>query len=157
MTPEDRTALRELLAGQRVLALGVVAEGEPIVGLLPYAVAPGFEAVYVQASRLARHARGLVAGAPFGAVIHEPDGPAADPLQIPRLTLEGIVHPVSGGDAGHEAAMHTFLRRFPAAAATLSLPDFSLYRLEIRGGRLIRGFGQALNLMRDHFRDLASV
>jgi hypothetical protein len=37
----------------------------------------------------------------------------------------------------------------------LALPDFSLYRLEIRGGRLILGFGQALNLSRDHFRDLA--
>jgi hypothetical protein len=39
MTPEDQDRLRGLLLGQRLLALGVVVEGEPVVGLLPYAVA----------------------------------------------------------------------------------------------------------------------
>jgi hypothetical protein len=38
MTSEDSTRLGGLLLGQRLVALGVVAEGEPIVGLLPYAV-----------------------------------------------------------------------------------------------------------------------
>lgn len=155
MTPEDRSVLYDLLTGQRLVALGLVADGEPIVGLLPYAVAPGFDALYVQASRLARHSRGLVAGAAFGAVIHEPDRPGADPLQIPRLTFEGTVDLLSGESAEREAAIRSFVARFPAAATTLALPDFSLYRLEIRGGRLILGFGRALNLSGDHFRDLA--
>jgi putative heme iron utilization protein len=40
---------------------------------------------------------------------------------------------------------------------TLQLPDFTLYRLEIRGGRMVLGFGRALNLSGEHFRALARV
>jgi serine/threonine protein phosphatase 1 len=36
----------------------------------------------------------------------------------------------------------------------LSLPDFTLYRLEIQGGRMVLGFGRALNLEAAHFLDL---
>ena len=52
---EDRSRLRDLLTGQRLLALGVIVEDQPVVGLVPYAVAPDFGALFVQASRLARH------------------------------------------------------------------------------------------------------
>ena len=38
---------------------------------------------------------------------------------------------------------------------TLALPDFKVYRLELRGGRLIGGFGRALALAASHFEDLA--
>jgi putative heme iron utilization protein len=95
-----------------------------------------------------------VAGAPWGGVIHEPDAPGTDPLQVPRLQLEGIVDPLRGGRPELPAASRAFLRRFPEAAMTLQLPDFTLYRLEIRGGRMVLGFGRALNLSREHFRDL---
>jgi hypothetical protein len=47
-----------------------------------------------------------------------------------------------------------FLRRFPQAATTLELPDFTLYRLELLGGRMVLGFGRALNLSASHFHDL---
>jgi hypothetical protein len=53
-----------------------------------------------------------------------------------------------------EPAARAFRGRFPQAAMTLQLPDFTLYRLEIRGGRMVLGFGRALNLSREHFRDL---
>src|SRR5512141_1479230 len=59
MTPEDLARLGGLLLGQRLVALGVVADGEPIVGLLPYAVADDRTALLVQSSGLARHSRGL--------------------------------------------------------------------------------------------------
>jgi hypothetical protein len=48
MTPEDSARLGGLLLGQRLVALGVVAEGEPIVGLLPYAVTEDRTALVVQ-------------------------------------------------------------------------------------------------------------
>jgi putative heme iron utilization protein len=87
-------------------------------------------------------------------MIHEPDAPGADPLQVPRLQLEGVVDPLRGDRPEFEAAARAFLGRFPQAAMTLQLPDFTLYRLEIRGGRMVLGFGRALNLSRDHFREL---
>lgn len=154
MTPEDRARLSELLSGQRLLALGVVVDGQPVLGLVPYALAPDHTALVVQASRLARHSQGLKAGGRWSGVIHEPDSPDTDPLQIVRLVLEGEVVPLAGGDPAFDAAAKAFLGRFPEAAMTLSLPDFTLYRLELDGGRLILGFGRALNLSKSIFKEL---
>lgn len=155
MTPEDSARLGGLLLGQRLVALGVVAEGEPIVGLLPYAVADDRAALLVQSSALAQHSRGLVAGAPWSGVIHEPDAAGMDPLQVPRLQLEGVVDPLRGDRPELEAAARAFVGRFPQAEMTLQLPDFTLFRLEIRSGRMVLGFGRALNLSADHFRGLS--
>lgn len=154
MTPEDLSRLRDLLTGQRLLALGLVVDGEPVVGLLPYALDRGGTALFVQASRLARHSRGLVAGAAWSGVIHVPDSAETDPLQVPRLVLEGVVDPLAADRPEAEPAAKAFLARFPSAAMTLSLGDFGLFRLEIRGGRLILGFGRALNLSLHHFEEI---
>jgi putative heme iron utilization protein len=155
MTPEDSARLGGLLLGQRLVALGVVAEGEPIVGLLPYAVTEDCTALVVQSSSLARHSRGLASGAPWSGMIHEPDSAETDPLQVPRLQLEGIVDPLRGDRPDFPPAARAFLGRFSQAAMTLQLPDFTLYRLEIRSGRMVLGFGRALNLSGEHFRALA--
>lgn len=155
MRDEDRARLRDLLAGQRLLALGVVVDAEPVVGLVPYAMAPDFGSLYVQASRLARHSPGLKTGGRWSAAIHEPDAPEKDPLQIPRVVLEGTVEVLAGTQPEFQTAARAFLSRFPGAAMTLALPDFTLYRLEIEGGRLVLGFGHALNLSASLLRDLA--
>jgi hypothetical protein len=151
VTPEETARLAELLLGQRLLTLGVVVEGAPVVGLLPYSVSEDRGALHVQASSLARHTRGLAKGAPWSGVIHEPDGPEVDPLRVSRLLLEGVVEPMSAQHPGFQAAARGFMQRFPQAAATLVLSDFGLYRLELHGGRMVLGFGQALNLSRGHF------
>ena len=91
MTPEQRVQLRELLTAQRILAISVLVDGEPYAGLLPYVFVPEDGAVLVHASQLARHTRGFTPGAPFSTVVHQPDRPGADPLQIPRVTLQGVV------------------------------------------------------------------
>ncbi|HXK12416.1 MAG TPA: hypothetical protein VMT70_22450 [Vicinamibacteria bacterium] len=156
MTPEDSTRLGGLLLGQRLIAVGVVADGEPIVGLLPYAVWDDGSALVVQSSSLSRHSRGLVAGARWSGMIHEPDSAESDPLQVPRLQVEGIVDPLSGDRPEFPPAARALLGRFPRAAMTLPLPDFTLYRLEIRGGRMVLGFGRALNITTDHLRRCVS-
>lgn len=157
VTPEDTARLGGLLLGNRLASIGVVADGQPIVGLLPYAVSDDRSALLVQASALARHSKGLVAGAPWSGVIHEPDSPGADPLQVPRLQLEGVVDPLRGDRPEFQPCARAFLGRFPQAATTLELPDFTLYRLEIRGGRMVLGFARALNLSASHFRDLSKT
>jgi putative heme iron utilization protein len=157
MTPEDSARLGGLLLGHRLVALGVVADGEPIVGLLPYAVTEDRTALLVQSSGLARHSRGLSAGAPWSGMIHEPDSADADPLQVPRLQLEGVVDPLREDRPEYAHAAGAFVGRFPGAATTLKLPDFTLYRLEIRSGRMVLGFGRALNLSGEHFRRLTAV
>lgn len=155
MTPEDAVRLEELLLGQRLIALGVTVEGAPVVGLLPYAVSEDCRALYVQASSLARHSRGLVSGASWSGLIHEPDAPSLDPLRVPRLQLDGRVEPLGGEHPDFKVAASALLRRFPQAAETLALADFGLFRLELHGGRMVLGFGRALNLSREHFVDVA--
>jgi len=155
VTPEARARLEALLTAQRQLALAVVVDGEPVAGLVPYVVAADFGALYIQASRLARHTRGLETGARWSGVVHEPDSEAQDPLQVARLVLEGGVTQLDGESPDFKDAARAFLRRFPAAAMTLQLADFALYRLGLESGRLILGFGQAFNLSRSHFAELS--
>jgi putative heme iron utilization protein len=145
------------MTGQRLLALAVVVEGEPVVGLLPYATAPDLGALYVQASRLARHSQGLRSGGAWSGAIHEPDAEDKDPLQIPRLVLEGTVDVLGGAMPEFQPAARTFLSRFPGAAMTLALPDFALYRLNVEGGRMVLGFGHALDVSASLLRDLANA
>jgi hypothetical protein len=155
MESEDRTLLKGLLEEQRLVALGLLVEGEPVVGLLPFVVSEDRGALYVQASGLARHSHGLVAGAPFSGVIHRPDTPGEDALRTPRVALEGVVHPLEGESPERAAAVRSLVERFPSAAMTLALPDFKVYRLELTSGRLIGGFGRASSLAASDFRDLA--
>ncbi len=156
MDDRDRELLREVLARQRVLSLSVVVEGRPYAGLLPFVVRPDFSAALVHASDLARHSKGLLPGAPFGAVIHFPDRLDADPLQLPRVTLEGTVSVLDRGTAEYQAGRELYVARFPHSAQTFALGDFRLYQLALEGGRLIGGFGRARSVSARILAGLAS-
>jgi putative heme iron utilization protein len=142
MTSDDAALLRRLL-DERVLSLGVLVDGAPYVGLLPFAVAEDRRALFVHASALARHSRGLGEGAPWSALVHLPDDPRGDPLQVARVTLSGGVHRLAEGTPEHASARARFLARFPDAAQTFELPDFGLYALGVSRGRLVAGFARA--------------
>jgi hypothetical protein len=145
MEPLERDLLRALLTRERLLSLGVLVDGKPVVGVMPFLALPDGRSLLVHASRLARHSQGLQAGAPFGAAVQVPDDPDRDPLRVPRFTFEGRVEALSnGGEA--EAARKAWLSRFASAAMTVELGDFTFWRLRIEGGRLVVGFGRALNI-----------
>jgi putative heme iron utilization protein len=157
MSPETARLLLTFLRKERILSLAVVAEGEPIVGLLPFVWTADGGALLVQASGLARHARGLAPGAPFDALVHAPDHPDGDALQVPRLTLRGHVHRLERGSAAFGAAAEAYRQRFPSAGQTLELSDFHLYRLEVEGGRLVAGFARAVGVSPEELRLLAGA
>jgi len=142
MTRDDASLLRQLL-DQRVLSLGVLVDGAPYVGLLPFAVTEDRQALIVHASGLARHTSGLGNGTPWSALLHLPDDPRGDPLQVGRVTLSGEVRRLPEPSPEHAAAKGRFLARFPGAAQTFELADFGLYALHIREGRLVAGFARA--------------
>jgi hypothetical protein len=146
MQPEQAALLRSLLVEQRVLSLAVVADDRPVIGLLPFALSADGRALIVHASRLARHTAGLAEGSPFDALVHEPVTGDVDPLQVRRVTLRGEVHAFAEHDAARAADRATYLAKFPEAKPITALADFAFFRLEITGGRLVSGFGGAINL-----------
>ena len=150
-------AVRDMMASCQVLGLAVIIDGDPEASLLPYAVRPDYGAVYVQASGLARHARGLQPGARVGVLIHEPETPGGDPLQTPRLTVQATVSVLDRESEAFATAREAFVARFPAAEMTLSLDDFNLYQLEFGRGRYVAGFAQAFNLGPDTFKQVAAL
>jgi putative heme iron utilization protein len=152
--PEQRELLRDLLGRQTVLALAVTVEGEPVIGLLPFACTADHGALIVHASRLARHTRGLRDGAPFDALIHAPAAPRLDPLQIPRATFQGRVVEVPEDGPALDAARKAYLDKLPSAEITLTLGDFRFFRLEIERGRLVAGFARATGFTRETLRQL---
>jgi len=150
-------AIRDMLASRQVLSLAVVIDGEPEASLLPFAVRRDYGALYVQASGLARHSRGLQPGARVGLLVHEPEAPDADPLQTPRLTVQATVTVLERGSEAFERAREAFVGRFPSAEMTLGLGDFNLYELEFGRGRYVAGFAQAYNVGPDTFQQVAAL
>ena len=157
MDPATLRSLHTLLTSQRVLSLAVLVDGAPETGLLPYALRPDFGAVYVQASGLARHARGLQPGAQVGVLIHASDTPEADPMQLTRLAVQAVVNVIPRDSDAFTAAGERLVARFPAAAMTLGLGDFSLYELAFGRGRFVQGFARAVNVGPETFGEIASL
>lgn len=146
--------MRDLLTGQRVLALAVVIDGEPEAGLLPYALREDFGAAYVQASGLARHTRGLKPGSRVGILIHAADEADGDPMQLARLTVQASVEILDKESDHFAAARARFVERFPNAEMTLDLGDFNLYELTFGRGRYVEGFARAFNVTAQSFSEL---
>jgi len=138
--------IRSLLAGQRILSLGVLRNGKPYVGLLPFVVPPEFSSAIVHVSRLALHAAGLVDGASYSALIHVPDNLETDPQEIRRLTLYGEIQGVARDTRNYALDRELYVRRFPQSLPTFGLADFSLFRLKFAGGRYVGGFARAYSL-----------
>ena len=157
MKPEELDLLEALLTGNRVLSLGVMVDGRPHVGLLPFVVADDRRSVLVHASQLARHSRGLKPGSPFSILIHAADHPEADPLQVTRVSISGTVQLVAQADAGYEASRDAFIDCFPSSELTFTLGDFNLYRLHFERGRLVSGFARAITLSPESFQELAEA
>jgi putative heme iron utilization protein len=148
MRSEELELLRGLLSGQRMLSLGVLIDGKPYVGLLPFVTRPDFAALVIHASSLARHSKGLLPEAPFAALLHATDQPDADPLQLPRLSLQGTVRRIPRDEVEWTAARDLYLDKYPSSRSIFQLGDFHLYELAIESGRLIAGFGSIHTLNR---------
>src|SRR5688572_30029285 len=92
MDSDDSALLKSLFVDVRLLSLGVLIDGAPYVGLLPFALTATCDALLIHASALAKHTKGLRHGSQYSALIHAPDAPTGDPLQVPRVTLQGLVN-----------------------------------------------------------------
>jgi putative heme iron utilization protein len=156
MSPDDLRTLSELLRRQRLLSLAVVVDDLPVVGLMPFVAAPAFASLVVHASRLAAHTAGLGDDQPWSGLVAEPDAADRDPLQTPRVLLRGRSRAIDNPQVLTKIR-GVWRERFPGAAMTLDLTDFTFFSLDIEGGRLVAGFARALNLSPEHLARAAAV
>ena len=154
MEPEELSLVRKLLTEPRVLSLGVLVDGRPHVGLLPFVVSADYLSALIHASQLARHSRGLQPGLPFSVLIHASDDQEIDALQVPRITISGTVQLVAQADAEFDSSRQAYIDRFPSSEQTFLLGDFNIYRLHFEWGRLVSGFARAITLSPDSFREI---
>lgn len=157
MPEQDALILKFLLTRQRVGTLAVLIDEKPFTGLLPFVSLPDFSAVVIQASNLAKHTAGLAEGAPFSYLIHLPDDPKSDPLQLARVTLSGEVQKLPKAQLAYETAKNLYLEKFPFSVTIFPMPDFNLYALTIQQCRFIAGFGAIYSLSPEKLKELSET
>ena len=151
--PRLTAALRELLASQRIAALGTLDEtGAPFVSMVPFAVLPLAGELVIHVSGLAAHTRNLQRQPSASLMVCQAEV-AGEPVHaLPRVTLDVNALPCEPGSAAHGAAREAYLARFPEAEPMTALGDFRFLRLVPGGARQVAGFGAARSIDADELR-----
>lgn len=147
MDADTSALLRRLLTERPVAALATLHRGEPAVSMVPFVLPAGQAELLVHVSALATHTRDMLEHPRVGLMVTaDTAGPWA-PQALPRISLQADAVPlVRDGDAYAQARAH-YLGRFPDAAQTFELGDFSLFALRPVSVRGIAGFGRAYSLV----------
>jgi putative heme iron utilization protein len=157
MNPTEQLALKRLLDQARVACLSVVVGDEPYTSLVPFAMDRTYDGIFIHVSTLARHSAGLAAGGRYSLLVHAPDSPDADPLQLPRATFQGLPERLDRGSEAYRSGKSIFLEKIPTSSLTFGLGDFHLYRLVIANARYVAGFARAYSPSLAALRALAGL
>lgn len=146
MNKETRAQFVELMHETQVATLAVLVDAGPFTGLLPFALGPDLQVIWIHASDLARHTRGLQPGAPFSLLIYASPRSEEDPLQTSRISLQGNVARLDKDSRAYELAQQSYTRKYPQSAMMFTFNDFNIYELQVTQGRFVAGFAKAFNL-----------
>jgi hypothetical protein len=151
--PRLTAALRELLATQRIAALGTLDEtGAPFVSMVPFAVLPLAGELVIHVSGLAAHTRNLQRQPRASLMVCQAEA-AGEPVHaLPRVTLDVNALACEPGSDAYGAARAAYLARFPEAEPMTALGDFRFLRLVPGGARQVAGFGAARSIDADELR-----
>lgn len=122
------------------------AGGEPEASVMP-AVIDGEGQFYILISGLARHTQHLRDNPRASVLLIEAAETAENPFARRRLSYQCRAEAVDHDSGSYTDLLESFEAKFGDIIVTLrALPDFTLYRLQPRAGRYVRGFGQAWQL-----------
>ncbi|MDF0603827.1 pyridoxamine 5'-phosphate oxidase family protein [Psychromarinibacter sp. C21-152] len=141
---EARALARALLDGATSGALGVLADGAPMVTRIAVARDEAGGPLTL-VSALSQHTTALRAQPACSLMVGEP-GDKGDPLTHPRLTLQCRADFVPRPGADHDRLRALYLRQQPKAKLYIDFGDFALVRLRMTAGFLNGGFGRASRL-----------
>lgn len=151
--PRLTRELRSLLRGQRVAALGTIAEdGAPLVSMVPFAVEPRLARLVIHVSELAAHTRNLRARPRVSLLVMQPEAPGQPVHALPRVTLDGIATLLAPDTGDWAACRAAYLERFAEAEPMTRLGDFRFMALEVTGARQVAGFGAARSIDAEEVR-----
>ncbi|MFG1463400.1 DUF2470 domain-containing protein [Xanthobacter sp. DSM 24535] len=132
-------AVRVLMHEAGFAALATVEQGgAPYASLVAMALDQAGEPVLLL-SKLARHTRNFLADGRVSLLVTAPAG--ADPLNAPRASLLGRIHPADADDARIR-----FLARHASAEGYADFADFVFYRVAVEEAHLVQGFGRIVTL-----------
>ncbi len=147
VAPTRRPAEPPATVAKRVLrlasagSLGTLAEdGGPFASLVTVAATPGGAPILLL-SDLALHTQNLKRDSRASLLLVAPGGEGGDPLAGARLTLAGTM----AVDAD-PTLRRRFLAVHPEAEGYAAFADFGFYRMTVRGGHLVAGFGRIVGL-----------
>jgi hypothetical protein len=146
VTPAQAEALRQLVAAQRIAALGTLHDGEPWVSMVPFALLPGAAGFVIHVSALAAHTADMNADPRVSLLVVAPETPGAPPQARARVTVRGRAERLAPSTPDHDAARAAYLARFPQAGGILGLADFSFFAIRPLSARVVGGFAQAETL-----------
>jgi putative heme iron utilization protein len=132
-----------LLATRPVAALATLHRGEPAVSMVPFVLPAGRTDLIIHVSALATHTRDMQAHPQVSLLVMAEADAGTSPQALPRVSLVAEARTLRRDSDEHGAARDAYLARFPDAALTFGLADFSLVALQPESARLVAGFGRA--------------
>lgn len=117
--------------------------------MVPFVLPPDDTRLFIHVSALATHTRDMQEHPRVSLlVMAEPDG-VTGPQALPRVAVQADAVTVPSDAPDYPAACAAYLGRFPDAAQTFELGDFSIVALKPASARLVAGFGRAYSLVGD--------
>jgi putative heme iron utilization protein len=142
---DDARSLRRLLDTQSVGALGTLHCGDPAVSMVPFVLPTGEGRLFVHVSALATHTRDMQKHPRVSLLVMAAPSDGIQPQALPRVSLRADAGTLVAGE-DYDVAKEAYLARFPDAALTFELDDFSIVALRPISARLVAGFGRAYAL-----------
>ena len=149
MNHELMIALRQLIHGRMIAALGTLHEGVPFVSMVPYAAAKDGSLI-LHVSQLAAHTKDMLNNPNVSLLITESAAAGKMPQALARVTVQGRAKMLDRDSEKYADAREIYLSRFPDAAPLFEFSDFSIFVIEPVSARFIAGFGKAVTVTGDY-------
>ncbi|MBA2962533.1 HugZ family protein [Ramlibacter pinisoli] len=146
MDPDATALLQRLLLERPIAALATLHRGEPAISMVPFVLAPSEMQLLIHVSALATHTRDMLDHPRVSVLVTADTDGATSPQALPRVSLVAEALPLAPDGQAYLGARERYLARFPDAAQTFELADFSIFALRLQSARLIAGFGRAHSL-----------
>ncbi len=146
MDAQSELLLAAILRETRVAALATLRNDSPQVSMVAILPADDFSAFYIHVSQLAQHTSDMMREKRVGLLIAETDDGRADPQTLGRVSLRAEAEMLQRGSAAYEEVKEKYIARFAQSAPMFQLGDFSIWRINPKGGRFVAGFAKAFNI-----------